>query len=635
MNRKQYQEYARRITNLLGSEEFYNAYKANVESGSSVVKLQRKRLVQDISIDWIDFIEDCLPSLDTIVRNPRKFIVQEEDIVDISLARSITTESVKHLAQHTNMISKVDKDGMVTPNKILNVSKEESYEIYENRFIYTLLNKLNLFITMRFDKIKEVCAMQNVLQLDVESRFKIATKKMSYRMECIAQMPMEEVLAIKSDESTKIERIAKMDRIVKGFLSSAFAKQMKNSSPVRPPITRTNVILKNPDFKRALSLWQFIETYETKQGYSVTDEIENCEVQDEATRQLRNMVALSTLIFESMYEHDTDEAEDDQFGFMEFGESKVPVDASEEGTPIDTEEAEIEEQQKTPDEQAEEHEVPAEYPVPEEQAEEEAEEQAAEEEEEEIEAEKSEEELEREVEEEEKEEAEVEVEPEDEEEEETDEDEEDEFDRNLYDIRTLYRRPEDDKLRQAEIAKIREAIDRCLAVYKNEKKREKIRRQRAEREEQRRIEIERRGKEKEEKKRQEAAKLESRANLFYDILNTSYEVEAGAHKPIIIDTTTPKPKTADKPKTPKKKPVAGTEYTTAAAEAAAATDAPKKRGRPPKAVEPSGPKNIDKEPVRVKEKRKVAAGFGLGMDIRDALGGVSFELTDKKKPDKK
>ena len=46
-----------------------------------------------------------------------------------------------------------------------------------------------------------------------------------------------------------------MRNIIDDFLRSPFTKEMKNSALVRPPITRTNVILKDPNFKKALLLW--------------------------------------------------------------------------------------------------------------------------------------------------------------------------------------------------------------------------------------------------------------------------------------------------------------------------------------------------------------------------------------------
>ncbi len=303
--REQYLEYANKIVSVLKDEDFFSTYKKKIESGASNIKMNKKRLVQDISIDWIDTIEEILPNLDHIVRNPRKFIVQQEDIVDVSLARSISTESVKHLAQHTNMISKVDKDGSVTPSKILNITKEESFEIYENRFIYTLLLKIKDFVTLRYDKIKKATATQDVLQMEVESRYNLPEKKISYRTEYLAQLSFDEVMQLDPETLTKVERIAKIDRIVTDFLSSSFAKAMRHCAPVRPPISRTNVILKEPNFKKALVLWQFIETYQVTGGFSTTDEVEELPIDNDTNERLRNMVALNSMIFESMYDQST------------------------------------------------------------------------------------------------------------------------------------------------------------------------------------------------------------------------------------------------------------------------------------------------------------------------------------------
>ena len=335
ITREVYKQYANKIVSVLGNESFYEQFKKRVDKGSSVFKLAKKRLIQDISLDWIDTIEGILPNLDTIVRNPRKFIVQEEDIVDVSLARSISTESVKFLAQHTNMISKVDeKTGDVTPSKILNITKEESFEIYENRFIYTLLLKLKDFVTMRYDKIKKASATQDVLELDVESRFNLPSKKVTYRTEYYAQLSFDEVMRLDPDTLTKIERVAKIDRIITDFLSSSFAKSMRNSAPVRPPIMRTNVILKEPNFKKALTLWQFIETYQQTGGFSTSDEVEDYPIDTESEQRLRSMVTLNTMVFESLYDQcETNfDMEDKEFadflrvGNMDFEKDKIDRD---------------------------------------------------------------------------------------------------------------------------------------------------------------------------------------------------------------------------------------------------------------------------------------------------------------------
>ncbi len=424
LTREIYFGYAKKIVSVLYGDEFFNQYKKRVENGYSDFKLVKKRLIQDISIDWISTIEDCLPNLDTIVRNPRKFIVQEEDIVDISLCKAISTESVKHLAQHTNMISKVDKDGTVTPSRILNITKEESFEIYENRFIYTLLLKLKDFVSIRYDKIKKASATQDVLQLNVDSKFNLPSKKVTYRTEFMAQLSFDEVMRMDNETLDKIERIAYIDKIITDFLASSFGKAMRNSAPVRPPITRTNVILKDPNFKKALTLWQFIETYQATGGFSTTDDIEDISVQNDSQEQLRQMVTLNTMLFESLYDqHETNmELGDAEFadllrvGDLDFGKDEIQHD--EYAQKVEEDEVDSAQNEEKPPEKEEGGDTDIFQDTP----------------------------------------------PKDEPEQL--EPDVDKFDQNLFDVKKLYKQPEDNSLTEEEIEKVKDAIDRCLLSYR-------------------------------------------------------------------------------------------------------------------------------------------------------------------------
>ncbi|MBR4800151.1 MAG: DUF2357 domain-containing protein [Clostridia bacterium] len=488
ITRDVYRQYAKKIVNVLDGEDFYQQFKKRVDKGASEVKLAKKRLIQDISIDWIDTIDEILPNLDTIVRNPRKFIVQEEDIVDVSLARSISTESVKYLAQHTNMISKVDKDGSVTPSKILNITKEESFEIYENRFIYTLLLKLKDFVTMRYDKIKRASATQDVLDLEIESRFNLPSKKITYRTEYLAQLSFDEVMRLDPDTLTKIERVAKIDRIITDFLSSSFAKSMRNSAPVRPPIMRTNVILKEPNFKKALTLWQFIETYNATAGFSTSDEVEEIPIENADTERLRNMVTLNTMLFESIYDQfETDmDMEDKEFAdFLRVGDmdfQKDQINRDEYAQKLDNEVKDQDEEEKVEEVKATDNpeaETELEPPPPQEKEKEEVEiEKIVEKEvvvEKLVEVEKF-----------------KELPPKDMDDQPDLEPDADKFDQHLFEVRKLFKRPDGDKIKQEEIIRVKDAIDRCLTAYRRIKQEELEERDRQERIRRRKLDIEKR-----------------------------------------------------------------------------------------------------------------------------------------------
>lgn len=299
IDKKRLDDYIYYINSLLKQEDFYDTYMEGINKGQNKYTIDQRFQKKKFDLDWVEAIEDCVVSLDTIVRNPRKFIVIEEDIVDVSLARSITTESVKHLATHTNYIAAVKEDGSVVPSKILNTSKEESFEVYENRFIYTLLLKLSQFINTRFEVVRRSAASSDMFTVNVQSDYAVGKEKVKYSMKTILEMPLDEVLKADPTQLTDVERIARLQNVVSGFMGSPFAKTMVSCALVRPPIVRTNVILKNPDFKKALVLWQFIDSYQ-QTGYEIKSINETADLPAGNQQKFANLIYLNNLLTESI-----------------------------------------------------------------------------------------------------------------------------------------------------------------------------------------------------------------------------------------------------------------------------------------------------------------------------------------------
>lgn len=294
----EYNKYLKKINEMLKDDPFYKEALEGINSGDSDFRIVQKINKKVFDLEWVDFIEEVLPSLDEIVRNPRKFIVVEEDIIDISLAKSISVESVRHLAQHTNFIANVDGDD-VTPSRILNTSKEESYEVYENRFIYTLLKKLSQFINTRYEAISKTINDSDQIQILIESDYKVGNAPLSFKLDSIAKMTFDEAMELNKEGLTPVERVVRMRQIVNGFMSSAFAKSMVSSALVRPPITRTNVIKKNPAYKKALELWGFIETYD-KKGFDISPTFETKKMDDKLAKDYQGLMLLNTMILKNL-----------------------------------------------------------------------------------------------------------------------------------------------------------------------------------------------------------------------------------------------------------------------------------------------------------------------------------------------
>ncbi len=278
-----YAIYTQDFISLVRNEDFYTEFMNKARSGNSEVSFMHRFVDKQIDLTWIEAIEEAIIPLDNIIRNPRRFIVQEEEIVNIELARKISPESIRHLAQHTNMIAKVEKD-TVTPNRILNIFKEESFETYENRFIYTLLINLQYFISKRLKALDDSISGNNVTSILFKDNFTIGKENVKCTFEMTIDSPgfkMDgNLLDVDPEKLSKFQRIERIKKILYDFQNSPLIKALSGTSLVRPPIMRTNVLQKNPDFKKAKALWDFIETYR-ESGFNVeiteTNEIPNDE----------------------------------------------------------------------------------------------------------------------------------------------------------------------------------------------------------------------------------------------------------------------------------------------------------------------------------------------------------------------
>lgn len=252
-------------------------------SSDITIKRDIDKKVCDTS--WIDMVEECIPYLDNIIRNPRRFIVQEENIVPIEKAKVVTEEAIRHLAQNTSLIQEVNDDGSVIPLKILNVYREETVDLYENRFIKSLVDNLYNFVEDRLNgtDLKSYAHINNVVSY--EGIMKKQDEEVKIKVDLESKLN-NEVDSSKDGHSLE-ERIEHIKDVIGAFQNSTFIKGLKESSPVRSPIRKTNVILKEPNFMKALDLWEFLEKESVKPAMEITRKSE--EVKDNRIKKLYDL----------------------------------------------------------------------------------------------------------------------------------------------------------------------------------------------------------------------------------------------------------------------------------------------------------------------------------------------------------
>ena len=239
------------------SEREQSTFFNNTRS-SLTVSTDMKRVETDF--EWLDLMEDTIKYLDNILRNPNRFIVNEEEIVKIELARKTTVESIRHLSKHTNFIQKIEDNGDVKPSKILNILKDESYDTYENRLIYTLIDNMRNFVELKKKSLDSTSSIKDIKKAQYSGKTNVGNEQVVIELNYISSLnEKKNSLGDKELES----RIKKLEDNILMLTSSDVYKTLKrmNVARVIPPIKKTNVILKNTNFQYAMKLWDYLQSH--------------------------------------------------------------------------------------------------------------------------------------------------------------------------------------------------------------------------------------------------------------------------------------------------------------------------------------------------------------------------------------
>jgi len=241
------------------SDEFAQIFMNILKSGNTTLyqKERRERRVFDDA--WMSSVEAAVPVIDKITRSPRENLKQMQMIVPVERAKKTDKDTIRHLAANTQMIRSISREGVVTPSKVMTSFNESDYGTYENRFLKTLVDKLYVFIEKRYDIIVKKMHTEYVNYLNVKSSvlWESANIDFDITLKINQNLPEDE---IDRKNQELLDRMTNLRTSITNFKMSLFMSQMREFPPVNPPIMKTNVIMKNPDFKQCYNLWLMMDS---------------------------------------------------------------------------------------------------------------------------------------------------------------------------------------------------------------------------------------------------------------------------------------------------------------------------------------------------------------------------------------
>ncbi|MCH4201825.1 MAG: DUF2357 domain-containing protein [Bacilli bacterium] len=255
-------KYTRQLTRIIlrnrDLREVYNLISTN--KGNTFSGLSRTE-TKKYNVDFVEKIEEKLPAIEKVVQNPRRFINETHEIVPIENAKRITPTAVRHLGQHSEFIKSVNPDGTVMPEKILNSFTEDELAIYENRFIMTLIRRLQIFIELRYKYIMDHGDTQNSDIIKMSTQVVIGGATYEYTGQLKQVIPSDDNGERSANEDVLV-RLKEIRRRVMFLASSPFMIMMNKAVPVKDPIQQTNIIRMNHDYHDSFLLWSYISRYD-------------------------------------------------------------------------------------------------------------------------------------------------------------------------------------------------------------------------------------------------------------------------------------------------------------------------------------------------------------------------------------
>lgn len=206
-----------------------------------------------IDMDWVIAIEETLPYIQKAIEEQRRFIKQAENVVRIKKAK-----------------------------KILTVEREEGFAIYENRVLLTLIHKALMFVDDKYSKMKDV-PNDSYNNITMNRHLELNQQKLDFSVNYVNEdhESLAEDLDIEDIESlSDFDRIRRIRQGLNECLATPLMKEIAKEPQVKPPLTQTNLLKENPNFKKAVELWSFLDTYK-KQGFELVGEEYNGKMTDE------------------------------------------------------------------------------------------------------------------------------------------------------------------------------------------------------------------------------------------------------------------------------------------------------------------------------------------------------------------
>ena len=300
-----YQKYVRSVVRALGSSEFYRFFMDSISKADNEFQFSNRKVEKTVDLTWVDAVEEALEGFQNIISLPRNVIKEEELIVNVANAKKAGADTVRHLAQHASMIDGFDEHtGDVQPGRLMQKYREDSVALYENRLVYTAMESAYHFVKIRHDALFGAMSDEFGAKLKLRSDMDSATEHVHMDM-YLHIRNVESMLDTDDKNADVFGRISRIYRVLGMFMGSQFARDLSKTPRVKGAITKTNVLKRNPNYRKIVKLMEFLRQYD-EIGYTIKVVEQAPEINERFQQDIYHNIMFNYLVLKGYLEDPED-----------------------------------------------------------------------------------------------------------------------------------------------------------------------------------------------------------------------------------------------------------------------------------------------------------------------------------------
>lgn len=213
------------------------------------------KIIDDSSINEIKKVIPCLLK---IVDKPRSFIKSLEEKVPVETAKSINHKAITKLSKDSNdwhartVLS-------VKPKNIISDINEETIDLYENRFICSLIDRISKLLAQARQFYQE-----QIKNLDDNSAINAINREYQYNTDSFkfynkiskSQYLYHEDSDYRTKVETELDIIKNIEKKIRILKRSDFYRSLHRKKKLTDPIQKTNILMFDYNYNQVYKLWK-------------------------------------------------------------------------------------------------------------------------------------------------------------------------------------------------------------------------------------------------------------------------------------------------------------------------------------------------------------------------------------------